>query len=208
MDSLIRNRCKQHVYTWNKYSIAYHYNHKWNRYALTDSYSESTGSQVSLGMRWHVAKTLSYGATGYSFDSKTGLFTLTGSINTGVSSASYASDDGTTGLRSIYKNLRYTRTNVSGSYRYDSYATPITATKNPNSAKGDFITSLTVITTTTAMPSTYPKDGISGSYWYTYQNYTLGSPYKVTLISAVTDTDKTKYPEDGVLDGYWYVLVS
>lgn len=50
--------------------------------------------------------------------------------------------------------------------------------------------------------SAYPQDGISGDYWYVYQDYEV---LPREHIEYVRDTDMNAYPKNGVQGDYWYI---
>jgi photosystem II stability/assembly factor-like uncharacterized protein len=73
-------------------------------------------------------------------------------------------------------------------------------TSNPNTVSKDSSTGNLV---TSNSSSTYPTDGISGNYWYTYsRTYKSSDVYLNTVGSINSNT----YPDNGVgSDGYYYI---
>lgn len=55
---------------------------------------------------------------------------------------------------------------------------------------------------TSSSSSTYPSDGISGSYWYVYdrEDKSRGS-----FVTSVSSSSSGSYPSNGISGNYWYV---
>ena len=65
--------------------------------------------------------------------------------------------------------------------------------------KGTYIKAVTADT-----ESAYPKNGVSGGYWYEYdKSETVAGDY----IETVSSFDPGAYPTNGEKDGYWYTII-
>lgn len=160
----------------------------WAKYAIDIIQTKKTTSVQNTGIP---VGTLVYVAPSYTEDASNGTFTLTGDVKPipldngyGALNFPYLAQNKTS--KTIFRadqisSYQWTNTSAYG-YPYIglySGATMVNCTRiqyTSTSQKGD----LQGYVTSTS-PSAYPQDGISGSYWYTYQGSDSIDPESVSL---------------------------
>ena len=75
-----------------------------------------------------------------------------------------------------------------------------------NSSRGSYVG-----TSNSSRSGTYPNNGISGSYWYTFRNRvtdttTVWNNTRGDFIEQVRLVNMEGYPTNGIYGGYWYTL--
>ena len=120
----------------------------------------------------------------YSFDSSTGVITLSSSTSTISSGNTYY-------FTSRDTTYKFTSSGV----LQNCYPAIVTS----EISRGDYIGDVTSTTS-----STYPSNGAQDGYWYVY--YTSTTTYsRGTFIETVYSYDESAYPADARhTDGYWY----
>lgn len=124
------------------------------------------------------------GYTGYSFDSESGEYSLTGE------SQYYSNEDDFEGdlydLSGSTKLIKYAVVSHPYTLKYDYYDKGRTY-HPPVNTRGSFIETIT------AEDGTYPADGISGGYWYVKGSAVPAAPTVALAISPTSGDTETTY---------------
>lgn len=196
-------------YIWKKYNVNYSYTYYWNRYNTSTVY---TWNKYNVSQT--ATETVSASnTTKYSIDNVTNMRTFYKSrpsiVNgkysyAGISTVSYNICSSSTFSSAI---VGYCMNCTDSSYALieDAYlngmigriTSRLHRLGNLTTTKGSLIGSVTGSTS-----STYPTDGISSSYWYTYTGTSI---VKGTTAGSVSSSSRNTYPNDGVSGSYWYV---
>ena len=189
--------------SWKKYSMKTQY--VWNMCNIGSKKDVSLVSSGGIESIECQTSQLPRG-TGYRFDGTD--ITLTGtsityntSLNVGKASANgYYIGTSTLGSLGLYKVWLNGSIGGTSLVRItDDGSTAIFYQVKDVDAKGTYIKAVTADT-----ESAYPKNGVSGGYWYEYdKSETVAGDY----IETVYSFDPGAYPEDGEKDGYWYTII-
>lgn len=99
-----------------------------------------------------------------------------------------------------FDNLKFMYVDITpGTYAMTIYA--VGGTQIEHKSRGTFIKNVQV----DGNSNYYPKDGVSGDYWYTYVSEII---VKGSYVDTVTSDNENAYPDDGISGGYWCVKIT
>lgn len=188
-------------YTWNRYDVIEEYVYNWNKYSVSGS--GTVKAAASAYSRWievgepRVYRSAIAGGPDVSDIIFSGLVSVTESNIDNL--VGYYHDNA---IFQFKKLLISSDENESGAYagqaKYQCSQLSVSWTEE----KGSFIG-----TVTSSSSTTYPNNGVSGSYWYAYTGRTTVYS-KGTSAGTVTSSNRSEYPDDDVSGSYWYTYSS